>query len=69
MDKDKNYILLLNILKSDIENARLQITLTVNEQLFRLYWTIGENIAQQRVQQGWEQNYRKHITGSRKIFS
>ena len=37
MDKDKNYISLLNKLKSDIENAILQVTLTVNEQLLQLY--------------------------------
>lgn len=53
MGNDQNYLSLLNTLKSDIENARLKVALTVNEQLLELYWKIGDNIYSQRAVEGW----------------
>jgi predicted nuclease of restriction endonuclease-like (RecB) superfamily len=53
MKNENNYTALLNTLKSDIENARLKVALTVNEQLLELYWKIGKNIYDQREEEGW----------------
>jgi len=53
MKNENNYLSLLNTLKSDIENARLKVALTVNEQLLELYWRIGNNIYNQRKEEGW----------------
>lgn len=44
MKKSKNYVLLLNKLKSEIEAARLKVALTINSQLLELYWKMGHNI-------------------------
>jgi predicted nuclease of restriction endonuclease-like (RecB) superfamily len=53
MENDQKYLSFLSKLKSDIEQARIKVALTVNEQLLALYWNIGNNISQQRVLQGW----------------
>lgn len=48
-----NYTALFNTLKNDIEVARLNVALTVNEQMLELYWKIGYNIFKQRQAEGW----------------
>ncbi|MDB5001643.1 MAG: hypothetical protein JWR76_2720 [Mucilaginibacter sp.] len=53
MENNNSYISLLNQLKSDIEDARLKVALTVNEQLLELYWKIGNNILIQQSAEGW----------------
>jgi predicted nuclease of restriction endonuclease-like (RecB) superfamily len=63
MDNDKDYLLFLAKLKKDIEQARLQVVLTVNEQLLQLYWNIGHNISLQRSQQGWGTKIIDRLSG------
>jgi len=53
MENQERYISFLNRLKTDIADARLKATLTVNEQLLQLYWRIGRNINYQRNKEGW----------------
>ncbi|MDT3402370.1 PDDEXK nuclease domain-containing protein [Mucilaginibacter terrae] len=53
MNKEKNYDLLLNDLRSEIERAKLKVALTVNSQLLELYWKIGYNILVKQRQEGW----------------
>ncbi|MCD8739376.1 PDDEXK nuclease domain-containing protein [Mucilaginibacter roseus] len=53
MENQDRYITFLNRLKTDIVNARLKASLTVNEQLLQLYWQIGDNINYQRNKEGW----------------
>src|SRR5436190_168177 len=53
MENTPGYETLLNKLKSDIESARLKVSLTVNQQLLVLYWKIGNNILEQQAMEGW----------------
>ncbi|WDF79051.1 PDDEXK nuclease domain-containing protein [Mucilaginibacter sp. KACC 22773] len=53
MDNDQSYLSLLSKLKTDIADARLKVAFTVNEQLLELYWKIGNNIQNQRNNEGW----------------
>lgn len=50
---DKNYLTVLENLKSKIRNARQQVAVTVNTELLGLYWEIGNVILHQQKQAGW----------------
>lgn len=49
----KNYADILKSLKEKIRQARLTASYTVNTQLLKLYWTIGNTILQQKKEEGW----------------
>jgi predicted nuclease of restriction endonuclease-like (RecB) superfamily len=68
MEDNNQYLLLLNTLKSDIENARLKVALTANEQLLELYWKIGNRIQQQRNAEGWGTKIIENLSNDLKAF-
>ena len=47
------YNQILAALKEKIRNARLQAVLSVNTQMLKMYWEIGDAIAQQQKEEGW----------------
>jgi predicted nuclease of restriction endonuclease-like (RecB) superfamily len=49
----KDYTSWLASLKATIRTARLKASLSVNQELVRLYWGIGKQIVQQRASQSW----------------
>ena len=49
----KNYVAVLKDLKEKIRQARLQATITVNNELLKLYWEIGNAILLQQKTEGW----------------
>jgi predicted nuclease of restriction endonuclease-like (RecB) superfamily len=53
METEISYLSFLNKLKADIESARTKAVLTVNEQLLKLYWKIGNHILTQQNLEGW----------------
>ncbi len=68
MEVNNQYVLLLNTLKSDIENARLKVALAANEQLLELYWKIGNRIHQQRNAEGWGTKIIENLSSDLKAF-
>ncbi|PWJ58032.1 putative nuclease of restriction endonuclease-like (RecB) superfamily [Dyadobacter jejuensis] len=50
-----DYIVLLERLKNEIRQARLQATVSANTEMLSLYWRIGSIILEQEKQQGWGQ--------------
>ncbi len=48
-----HYLTLLEELKAQIRQSRLQATLAVNASLLTLYWQIGHTILEQQKQEGW----------------
>jgi hypothetical protein len=52
----KEYIKLLNEIKSRIITARIQAIRSVNKELIKLYWDIGKNIVERQKQFGWSRH-------------
>ena len=50
-----DYLVLLERLKNEIRQARLQATVSANVEMLSLYWRIGSIILEQEKQQGWGQ--------------
>ncbi len=48
-----SYAKTLNALKERIRAAQLKASLSVNEELIRLYWDIGKVILQKKKEEGW----------------
>ena len=48
-----NYQHIILSLKEKIRSARLRATISLNKELFLLYWEIGHTILQQQEQEGW----------------
>lgn len=53
MQEDKNYLDLLNHIKTQIQQTRLQALVLVNAQMTQLYWNIGNAIIQKQKIAGW----------------
>ncbi len=53
MPSPSNYSQIIISLKEKIRQARVRATLTLNKELFLLYWGIGDTILQQQEQEGW----------------
>jgi len=51
----KEYIKLLNEVKSRIISARIQVSRSVNKGHIKLYWDIGKSIIERQEQHGWGQ--------------
>lgn len=51
--EDKNYLELLNGLKSRIRSAQIKAALAVNQEMIVLYWQIGREILIQQQREGW----------------
>lgn len=50
---NKNYAVLLNELKQEINQARIRAHLSVNKEMILLYWKIGNQILKRQKQEGW----------------
>ncbi|MEM9009074.1 MAG: PDDEXK nuclease domain-containing protein [Cyanobacteria bacterium P01_F01_bin.86] len=50
---DKNYMALLDDLKTRIRLAQVKAALAVNQELIQLYWHIGQEILTRQQEQGW----------------
>ena len=55
MAENKEYIKLLNDLKTKIRQAQYQAYRAVNKQLIRLYWDMGKSIVEKQQKLGWGQ--------------
>ena len=49
----RNYLNILESLKERIRQARFRAAFTVNAELLKLYWEIGNTIIEQQKQEGW----------------
>lgn len=52
----KEYAKTLEDLKKSIQSAQLKAATAVNEEMIRLYWTIGKTIAEKQELNGWGSN-------------
>jgi predicted nuclease of restriction endonuclease-like (RecB) superfamily len=53
MENDKNYYELLENIKQQIQQARLQAVLSANAHMIKLYWEIGSMIIRKQQKAGW----------------
>lgn len=51
--QDKGYIELLNEIKQNVVNSRIQAVKAVNSELINLYWIIGKLILERQKEHGW----------------
>ncbi len=49
----KNYLSILQSLKTHIQKARLKAAISVNSRMIQLYWEIGKLILAQQEKEGW----------------
>jgi predicted nuclease of restriction endonuclease-like (RecB) superfamily len=50
---NREYAKTLADLKHQIQEAQLKAVISVNRELIRLYWKIGQTVAEKEVQEGW----------------
>lgn len=50
---DKNYIITLNKIKEIIKKSQIKATISVNKELIRLYWNIGQIIVEKQKISNW----------------
>lgn len=50
---DKNYIVTLNEIKEIIKKSQIKATISVNKELIRLYWNIGQIILEKQKTSNW----------------
>jgi predicted nuclease of restriction endonuclease-like (RecB) superfamily len=53
LEDTKNYRLVLDNIKKQIQEARVKASLAVNRELVQLYWNIGKEIVERQTQDGW----------------
>jgi len=51
--QSQNFSLLLNEVKNRIQQAQARAVLSVNSELIRLYWDIGQTISEKQKKEGW----------------
>jgi len=49
----KDYMLMFNDIKKDIQTSRVRAALNVNKELTMLYWRIGKSILEKQKELGW----------------
>ena len=49
----KDYMLMFNDIKKDIQTSRVRAALSVNKELTMLYWRIGKSILEKQKELGW----------------
>lgn len=47
------YLSLLQEIKDQVRSSQIKAAVTVNKELIKLYWTIGQSIAQRQEKEGW----------------
>jgi predicted nuclease of restriction endonuclease-like (RecB) superfamily len=62
-----DYINILNELKEKIRQARIKAAITVNAELLKLYWEIGNTILIQQKDQGWGAKIIDNLSADLKI--
>ena len=59
---DSNYVKWLSDLKSRIRIAQLKAAIKVNEELHKLYWSLGEDICNKQKLYKWGTNFIKQLS-------
>lgn len=59
---DKNYVKWLSDLKKRIRIAQLKAAVRVNEEMLKLYWSIGEDICEKQKQHHWGSGFIKRLS-------
>ena len=59
---DNNYIKWLSGLKKRIRIAQLKAAVRVNEEMLKLYWSIGEDICEKQKQHHWGTAFIKRLS-------
>ena len=59
---DSNYVKWLTDLKSRIRIAQLKAAVKVNEELHKLYWSLGEDICNKQKLYKWGTNFMKQLS-------
>ena len=59
---DNNYIKWLSDLKKRIRIAQLKAAVRVNEEMLKLYWSIGEDICEKQKQHHWGTAFIKRLS-------
>lgn len=55
-NRDSEYVLLLDSLKTKIRSAQIKAALSVNTEMILLYWEIGKSILERQEEEGWGKN-------------
>ena len=59
---NKNYVKWLSDLKKRIRIAQLKAAVRVNEEMLKLYWSMGEDICERQKQHGWGTAFIKRLS-------
>lgn len=59
---DKNYVKWLSDLKKRIRIAQLKAAVKVNEEMLKLYWSIGEDICEKQKRHHWGTGFIKRLS-------
>ena len=59
---DSNYVKWLSDLKGRIRIAQLKAAIKVNEELHKLYWSLGEDICNKQKLYKWGTNFIKQLS-------
>lgn len=57
----KSYAVLLDNLKNQVRAAQAKAGFSVNRELIRLYWTIGQSIVERQKLKGWGKSVVEHL--------
>jgi predicted nuclease of restriction endonuclease-like (RecB) superfamily len=61
--KDKAYTSFLLDIKQRIQSAQIKASVSVNQELLRLYWDLGERIVEKQKQASWGDGFLSQISG------
>ena len=57
-----SYPALLEDIKSRIRHAQIQVALSVNRELIKLYWDIGSSIVKRQRKEGWGKSIVENLS-------
>lgn len=58
----KDYMLMFNDIKKDIQTSRVRAALSINKELTMLYWRIGKEILKRKKDLGWGSEVVKNLS-------
>ena len=59
---DKNYVKWLSDLKKRFRMSQLKAAVTVNTEMLKFYWSLGEDICEKQKQYKWGANFMKRLS-------
>lgn len=62
MPSTKEYVEFLVRIKDQIQNAQIKAALAANKELIKLYWTIGKDITEKQLTEGWGTNFIENLS-------